>query len=508
MNAETAYLFRHALLRDAAYQLQLPADRARLHEFAFELVEEIYGGRPEDERLGTYCIKETKPLAIDDVADELVFHLRQVLHSRESAVHLEAERVYLRRAAEHSERRFHWKPALEHWLGLADRCAKDERAAALMRAGSVASSLRDGKQALELLEKVLAEDAPPDSPLRIAAIGNLARVQLAMARLDEALNNYQVLAELGARKGDRLTEARALSGCGHVHMNAGRAQEAEDCYRRSSQIANEIGNTRSQGITLGNLAFLLHKSGRVEEARENYRVALGIHQSLDNRVHVNEVLGNKALLEMELGNLETSSESFRRLRADAIEMGDRRLECVALVNLGAIEVQQKEPEVAQQLLASALAISQEMNWPHLQCHTQTLLSEVHIAKGSYDMALELAQQAHALGRKYGYGEGEALALSCLASANKGAGRSAVAEEHIREAIARADKARLELLSGQFRCELALLLVERHQEAGAREAWRQGLSRLHKFGNSASTGELERRMKESCTQAGIAALDQE
>ncbi len=27
-SAETAYLFRHALLRDAAYQLQMPGDRA------------------------------------------------------------------------------------------------------------------------------------------------------------------------------------------------------------------------------------------------------------------------------------------------------------------------------------------------------------------------------------------------------------------------------------------------------------------------------------------------
>ena len=33
-SAESAYLFRHALLREAAYQLQLPTDRARLHALA------------------------------------------------------------------------------------------------------------------------------------------------------------------------------------------------------------------------------------------------------------------------------------------------------------------------------------------------------------------------------------------------------------------------------------------------------------------------------------------
>ena len=44
MDAERAYLFRHALLRDAAYQLQLPGDRARLHAVAFEAIEELAGG--------------------------------------------------------------------------------------------------------------------------------------------------------------------------------------------------------------------------------------------------------------------------------------------------------------------------------------------------------------------------------------------------------------------------------------------------------------------------------
>jgi hypothetical protein len=45
-SAESAYLFRHALLRDGSYQLQLPGERARLHAFAFEVIEASLGGRP------------------------------------------------------------------------------------------------------------------------------------------------------------------------------------------------------------------------------------------------------------------------------------------------------------------------------------------------------------------------------------------------------------------------------------------------------------------------------
>jgi hypothetical protein len=46
VNKETAYLFRHALLRDAAYQLHLPGDRARLHGLALALIEAMCGGPP------------------------------------------------------------------------------------------------------------------------------------------------------------------------------------------------------------------------------------------------------------------------------------------------------------------------------------------------------------------------------------------------------------------------------------------------------------------------------
>ncbi|KAF0241532.1 MAG: hypothetical protein FD180_4389 [Planctomycetota bacterium] len=45
LRAEDAYVFRHTLLRDAAYQLQLPGDRARLHGLAFAVMEALCGER-------------------------------------------------------------------------------------------------------------------------------------------------------------------------------------------------------------------------------------------------------------------------------------------------------------------------------------------------------------------------------------------------------------------------------------------------------------------------------
>lgn len=43
MDAEQAYLFRHALLRQAAYQLQTPLQRAQVHRLALEILEQLPG---------------------------------------------------------------------------------------------------------------------------------------------------------------------------------------------------------------------------------------------------------------------------------------------------------------------------------------------------------------------------------------------------------------------------------------------------------------------------------
>ncbi|MCC6741709.1 MAG: hypothetical protein IT452_21905, partial [Planctomycetia bacterium] len=114
MNAETAYVFRHALLREAARQLQMPGDRARLHAVAFGIVEEMAGG-PPGERPALDRDEEVSPDArpADAWAAELAEHAAQALHAPQAdqSRFAAARREYLRRAAEHAQRQFRWRDA-------------------------------------------------------------------------------------------------------------------------------------------------------------------------------------------------------------------------------------------------------------------------------------------------------------------------------------------------------------------------------------------------------------
>ncbi|MCE9581392.1 MAG: hypothetical protein K8T20_02630, partial [Planctomycetes bacterium] len=105
MNAEGAYLFRHALLRDAAYQLQLPGDRALLHGLAFSVMETIFGGRaPEPPPLDEAGPAPMRPHATDSIAFELAEQVRLARSAPGASANQEllaTEKLYWRRAASH-----------------------------------------------------------------------------------------------------------------------------------------------------------------------------------------------------------------------------------------------------------------------------------------------------------------------------------------------------------------------------------------------------------------------
>ncbi|MCZ7608321.1 MAG: hypothetical protein M5U25_20220 [Planctomycetota bacterium] len=90
--AELAYLFRHAVIRDAAYGLQPPTARAALHAMALEIIESL-----------------ATPDTIDGWAEELADHARQAMGAEgaDRQALQRRELAYLQRAAEHAAKHWH-----------------------------------------------------------------------------------------------------------------------------------------------------------------------------------------------------------------------------------------------------------------------------------------------------------------------------------------------------------------------------------------------------------------
>ncbi len=84
------YLFRHALLRDAAYSMQLQAHRRELHALALDALESLY-------------------------AAELNFHYPELAYHSEQAALVDKARYYLRQAADSARDAYQNADSLDYY---------------------------------------------------------------------------------------------------------------------------------------------------------------------------------------------------------------------------------------------------------------------------------------------------------------------------------------------------------------------------------------------------------
>lgn len=233
MSAEAAYMFRHALLRDAAYQLQMPGDRVRLHGAAIEAIEAVLGGRPPAPKpLATVEKVSRGSHPIDPFARELAVHARLAGHGVE------------------------------------------RHAITLKQAGRIAEAETEFRRSLEILRDAGERRAEG------SMLGSLANLLSDAGRLDEADRAFrQALATL-REIGERRFEGVVLGNFSLVHEKSGRPEEAERSLREALAIHHETRNRRFQGTHRCDLAILLVGRGRVDEARAAWTEGLAILREL------------------------------------------------------------------------------------------------------------------------------------------------------------------------------------------------------------------------------------
>ena len=180
MRAEDVYLFRHAMVRDAAYELQPPSDRARMHGMVLETVEAAFDD----------------PAALEPWAYDLAEHARLAQVQRRTAKLAELHDLaakhlqYLRLAAAFAKRSYNSEQGVEVALAIADHPQGDdlERAQALNDAGSFLMNLGRLDDAVPVMERCLAlARGEGNGVLFLDACSTLGVIHLDQGRFDEAL---------------------------------------------------------------------------------------------------------------------------------------------------------------------------------------------------------------------------------------------------------------------------------------------------------------------------------
>ena len=219
MDAELTYLFRHAVLRDAAYDLQLPGDRAKLHELAFHLIEQAFGGRPPaPPPLGAEAESDDSAHPCDAIALELADHAKLAAGEDNASEWTALLKLYLYRGANYAGRRHQSGVTVSAWLQFAELVVGPQRGEALRRAGAELHRLGESSRAEDLILQALdLQEGAGDTLLGTLATLSLAELYSETGRTTEADGLFlRVLDHFRSAGPRRRLDATTLSWVNHL----------------------------------------------------------------------------------------------------------------------------------------------------------------------------------------------------------------------------------------------------------------------------------------------------
>lgn len=366
------YIFKHALLRDVAYESVLRRLRPEYHrkiadwlaETASErmgeyaaLIGEHYeragqGGRAAEffERAGLQALR--------------VSALREAVSLLQRALELLGPEA----AAEGAGRR---------------RALHLELAQALVETGESAKALAHFEKGLELSRDV------GDVRAETVALNGLSQAALLLGRYDEARGRAGEALELSRRADDAESGAQALIALSMVARHKNELAEARALLEESLRIsqAREDAAAIARGRRL--LATVATFQGANAEAKEHLQASLALLRSLGNPRSTAQTLNSLGIVLTQLKEHEQARRCLQESVAINSEIGNRLGLANTLDSLAEFEADLDQGEAARGHTLQALAIGRELGAVPLQLTQLALLARLH-AESDRPRALALA----------------------------------------------------------------------------------------------------------------------
>ncbi len=453
---DVAYLFKHVVTHQVAYESLPYATRAMLHEAYAQFLE-----------------------THDDPARALDL----IAYHYDRSENLPKRREYLRRAGEAAAARFANTEAVDYItraLAIVPENAATERydllttrehvydvqgerekqRADLTALESVAAQLNDAvKQARVWLQQGwLAErlsdhesataqliavnkflrhaDPVPDVKNEIETEAALLQGVILWQQGDanEAKPHFEAALEGARRANARVTEGRALSFLGTVYRETGDLALAERYYLEQLALSRANRDVRREWSALNNLGLIATTRGDFESALHYYAEGEKITREIGDRLGTGLILSNIAIAAVEQGEYTQALETGQQARQVATAIGDRRTVCRILLNLGETYRLSGEFALAGQHLYESLAMARELGDQLHQDFALTNLAAIACDLEQWEQANGLVQEALPIAHAIGHRDGTAFLLNTLARIQAANGDLQAAQQTGQQAV--------------------------------------------------------------------------
>jgi class 3 adenylate cyclase/tetratricopeptide (TPR) repeat protein len=378
---EPAYVFKHAVIQDVAYQSLLVQRRRQLHRAVGHAIEELY-----PDRLAEHC-------------EELAHHFTQ------------AEE---------------WTKALEYSAVAGDRAA---------HAFANVEARRHYARAIDAARKAM----PPASPRTLAGLhGKHASVLTVLTEYEAAAAEYQRALELVRGTDDRQFEIETLVGLSTMYMQSHQPEPAIRHIDAALEIARALGDRSSQAFCHTQRAFVRTAGmGATPEIRPDVEAGLATYREVrpprrlaQTLVWLGSILQVRGELDRGLellregvelaqregagfifgigmffaahalvskGEYEEALGWYRKLNDYAQSAGDRVFLSRVPNCVGGVHLELFDLDEARHLCLEGEEVSRRLwPWPEPRGHSLLKVALVHLQKGEHGPAEDFFRRASAL----------------------------------------------------------------------------------------------------------------
>ena len=320
------------------------------------------------------------------------------------------------------------------------------------------------------------------------ALANLGSAYLDLRRFEEAIARYEQALTIFQAAGDRDHESKILNNLGIAFRELRRFDEAIPMLEQALALRREVGDRPAEGQILNSLGSAYRELRRFEEAIACYQRALAIFQGVGDRDHESRQpppgVGSVNGAAPQLGDVLSSFE--RKMAAEWT--GDRDEEGRILISLGNLLRELQRFDEAIPFWEQAVAIKREVGNGQGEAQTLANLGHAYRELRRSAEAIGRFQQALAVFRAIGDRHGESRTLNNLGVAFGEARRFADSIEALQQALAIERELGDRYGEGHTQANLGLAYTELQRFDEALASYRESLAIARETGDRDDEGE--------------------
>ncbi len=376
--SELRYLFKHTLLRDAAYRMQIRSRRQALHKSATEAIEKLY-----EEDLGPHY-------------GELAYHAEQ-------ARQIDKARRYLELAGDTARDAYQNSMAIDYYARALNLTAEEDledrykllasRASVYGRIGARRDQAHDLDEMWDLAERV------DDAGKKVSVLISRAWAHWWQADYDESLAASRQAASMAEVAGQPDLVAAADHASVWAMTQRGDYGDARRMAENALFRSRKSGNRPLEAYALQSLGFICRIEGDYYAGLQAAQQARAIYHDLGILHSEGTALANVGVAHMTLGNYPAAKGFFEQGLAIGHETGLRINMASALINLAWNAQAIAEYQPAIDYAEEGIAILQSIHQNEMMAegliwlgHGRAGLGQIEGALVAYKESLELRRQ--------------------------------------------------------------------------------------------------------------------